>query len=164
MNIPKTNGTEIISDKPTLREAIAENKCSLFEADLTKAELHFADLSVSNLYKANLENTNLMGANLERANLQNANLTNTNLRHVDARWIRISEDVEILFRMDCCIWPVTIFHKKVMIGCKDFTFEEILNMTEEKAESIHEGAGKRWKRWGRGLKNNVLDIIESGIS
>lgn len=163
MNIKKMNGTEIVSDKPTLREAVEDNKASLFGSDLTGVELHYANLSLTNFYEANLERANLLGANLERANISKANLTDTNLRHVDARWLRMSEDVEVLFRMDCCVWPVTIFHKKVMVGCKDFTFDEILNMTDVKAEAIHEGAGKRWNRFGNTLKMAVKDIINTGL-
>ena len=36
-------------------------------------------------------------------------------------------------------------------------------MTEEKAKSINEGAGKRWKRFGNTLKTAILDIQSSGI-
>jgi len=36
-------------------------------------------------------------------------------------------------------------------------------MTEEKAEEIHEGAGKRWKRFGNTLKSAIKDIQDSGI-
>ena len=75
----------------------------------------------------------------------------------------MDEDKEILFRMDCCVWPITIWHNKVHIGCKEFEFSEILEMTEEKAESINEGAGKRWKRFGNTLKTAILDIQNSGI-
>ena len=62
----------------------------------------------ANLFWENLENANLENANLAWANLSNANLENANLKHVDARSLRMSEEKEILFRMDCCLWPITI--------------------------------------------------------
>lgn len=65
MNIKKINGTEIVSDKSTLREAVEENKASLFGSDLTGVELHYANLSLTNFFEANLERANLLGANLE---------------------------------------------------------------------------------------------------
>ena len=97
--------------------------------------------------EAEQNKANLKAANLFQANLFQANLEEANLRHVDARYLCLSEK-EILFRMDCCSYPVTIWHGVVMIGCKDFSFQEILDMTEEKAEKIHEGFGLLWKRWG----------------
>ena len=99
----------------------------------------------------------------QSANLESANLENANLVHVDSRNLQLDEDKEILFRMDCCVWPITIWHNKVHIGCKEFEFSEILEMTEEKAESINDGAGKRWKRFGNTLKTAILDIQSSGI-
>ena len=137
-------------------------------ANLESANLESANLESANLYRANLKfanlyRANLYRANLESANLESANLENANLVHVDSRNLQLDEDKEILFRMDCCVWPITIWHNKVHIGCKEFEFSEILEMTEEKAESINDGAGKRWKRFGNTLKTAILDIQSSGI-
>ena len=136
---------------------------NLESANLESANLDFANLESANLKFANLYRANLYRANLESANLESANLENANLVHVDSRNLQLDEDKEILFRMDCCVWPITIWHNKVHIGCKEFEFSEILEMTEEKAESINDGAGKRWKRFGNTLKTAILDIQSSGI-
>ncbi len=136
---------------------------NLYRANLDFANLESANLESANLKNANLDFANLYRANLDFANLESANLESANLVHVDSRNIRLDEDKEILFRMDCCVWPITIWHNKVHIGCKEFEFSEILEMTEEKAESINEGAGKRWKRFGNTLKTAILDIQSSGI-
>jgi len=159
---------KLTSEKETLKEVCEENNADLQDADLQNADLQNADLQNADLQNADLQNANLrfadlQNADLQNANLQNANLQDANLRHVDARHLRLSEDKEILFRLDCCVWPVTIFHGKVAIGCRDFTFDEILSMDEAEAESIHEGAGKRWKRFGNTLKMAISDIQNSGI-
>ena len=143
-----TNEILVIGEGDTESEAILNAIKNSFKPDE-----NFANLESANLYRANLN-----FANLYRANLESANLV-----HVDSRNIRLDEDKEILFRMDCCVWPITIWHNKVHIGCKEFEFSEILEMTEEKAESIYEGAGKRWKRFGNTLKTAILDIQNSGI-
>ena len=107
--------------------------------------------------------SDLVSKDMRFANMQNANMEGSLLTHIDARFLILSEDKEILFRMDCCVWAVTIWHKVVHIGCREFTFDDILNMDAEKAESIHEGAGKRWNRWGKTLKTAIQDIIDSGL-
>ena len=139
----------------------AENEILVFGEGDTESEA--IQDAIKNSFKPDENFANLESANLESANLKFANLKFANLVHVDSRNLQLDEDKEILFRMDCCVWPITIWHNKVHIGCKEFEFSEILEMTEEKAESINEGAGKRWKRFGNTLKTAILDIQNSGI-
>ena len=163
-----TNEIMVSGEGDTESEAILNAIKNSFKPDENFANLESANLESANLYRANLKSANLYranlkSANLESANLESANLENANLVHVDSRNLQLDEDKEILFRMDCCVWPITIWHNKVHIGCKEFEFSEILEMTEEKAESINDGAGKRWKRFGNTLKTAILDIQSSGI-
>ena len=157
--------TENLAFLDAIKNAFDPSKQSanLVKADLSWANLFWANLSRANLESANLVKANLSWANLFWANLSWANLESANLKHIDARCLQLSEEKEILFRMDCCVWPITIWHNVVSIGCKDFSFEEILKMTEDTAEKIEQGAGKRWKRFGNTLKTAIKDIQDSGI-
>ena len=75
VTIYKKDGTVLIeTDKPTLREAVLDNKADLRDADLSGASLCGADLRGANLSDADLCDAGLSGANLRGASLYGAEL------------------------------------------------------------------------------------------
>ena len=136
---------------------------NMSSANMSSADMSSADMSFANMSSADMSFANMSFADMRSADMRSADLEGSLLTHIDARFLQLNEDKEILFRMDCCGWAITIWHKVVHIGCKEFTFDEILNMDAEKAEAINEGAGKRWNRWGKTLKTAIQDIIDSGL-
>lgn len=153
----------------TSKKTIERNKAKLLganmqganlqNANLQNANMQGADMRYADMRYADMQGADMRDANMRYADMRGANLANCAMHHIDARDLMISEDAEILFRMDCCVWPVTVWHNVVHIGCEEFSFEDILKMTEKMAEEIHEGAGKRWKRFGKTLKSAIRDII-----
>jgi hypothetical protein len=74
------------------------------------------------------------------------------------RYVSRDDDAKIA-RLDVCEWPVTIQDTGIFIGCKTYTLEEILGMTEDKANLEHPAAGIRWRRWGKALQALALATL-----
>ena len=73
VTIYKKDGTVLIeTDKPTLREAVLDNKADLRDADLRGASLCGANLGGADLRGANLSDADLCDANLRWADLRDA--------------------------------------------------------------------------------------------
>ena len=139
-------------------------KANLAEADLTRANLAKANLAWANLTRANLTEANLTRANLTEANLAEANLTeanieNTSFKHADMRFCDRDDNAK-LAHLNVCEWPVSIQFDGVHIGCKTFTLEEIMNMTEEIAATHSDKAPIRWRRWGKAIQALAKATLE----
>ena len=91
VTIYKKDGTVLIeTDKPTLREAVLDNKADLRDADLSgaslcDANLRWADLRDANLCGASLSGASLYGADLRGANLSDADLCDAGLSGANLR-------------------------------------------------------------------------------
>jgi len=105
-----------------------------------------------------------IGADLTRANLAGANLTeanieNTSFKHADIRFCDRDDNAK-LAHLNVCEWPVSIQFDGVHIGCKTFTLEEIMNMTEEIAATHSGKAPIRWRRWGKAIQALAKATLE----
>ena len=120
-------------------------------AELNDAKLNDAELNRAELNDAKLNDAELNGAKLNGAELNGAELNGASFIAADMRWCDRDDDAKIA-RLDVCEWPVTIQDDGIHIGCKTFSLDEILAMTEEIAGTHHQKAPVRWRRWGKALQ------------
>lgn len=90
-------------------------------------------------------------AKLNGAELNGAEIAITSFVAADMRFCDRDDNAKIA-RMDVCEWPVTIQFDGIHIGCKCFSLDEIMNMTEEIAATHNSNAPIRWRRWGKALQ------------
>ena len=134
------------------------NGAELNRAKLNWAELNDAELNGAKLNDAKLNDAELNRAELNDAELNRAELNGANFHAADMRYCSRDEDAKIA-RMDVCEWPVTVQDTGVYIGCKIYTRQEIMEMTEEKAAQEHSAAPIRWRRWGKAVQALVVATL-----
>ena len=135
------------------------NWAKLNWAKLNEAELNGAELNGAKLNEAELNWAELNGAKLNEAELNGARIATTSFKHADMRNCDRDDDAKIA-RMDVCEWPVTIQFDGIHIGCRTFTLDEIMNMTEEIAAKHSDKAPIRWRRWGKALQELAKATLE----
>ena len=138
------------STKKCAEHAVA-NEVKLNGAELNGAELNGAELNGAELNDAELNYAKLNYAKLNGAELNYAKIGTTSFKHADMRNCDRDDDAKIA-RMDVCEWPVTIQFDGIHIGCKTFTLDQIMGMTEEIAATHSSKAPIRWRRWGKVLQ------------
>ena len=119
---------------------------NMSDSDMSGADMRGADMSGADMSGADMSDSDMRGANMSGADIENANFT-----HADMRCCHRDDDAK-LAHLNVCEWPVTIQFDGIHIGCKKFTLDEIMVMTEEIAESHHAAAPTRWRRWGKALQ------------
>ena len=112
-----------------------------------------------NLTEANLTRANLARADLTRTNLAWANIENTSFKHADMRFCGRDDNAK-LAHLNVCEWPVSIQFDGIHIGCKTFTLDKIMNMTEEIAATYSDKAPIRWRRWGKAIQALAKATLE----
>ena len=128
-------------------------------ADLTRTNLARADLTGADLTRADLTGADLTRADLTEANLTEANIENTSFKHADMRFCD-RDDSAKLAHLNVCEWPVSIQFDGIHIGCKTFTLDKIMNMTEEIAATYNDKAPIRWRRWGKAIQALAKATLE----
>jgi len=121
------------------------------DSDMSDSDMRGANMSGANMSGANMSGANMRGANMSGADMSGANIENANFTHADMRRCHRDDDAK-LAHLNVCEWPVTIQFDGIHIGCKKFTLDEIMVMTEEIAASHHAAAPTRWRRWGKALQ------------
>jgi hypothetical protein len=120
-------------------------------ANMSGANMSGANMSGANMSGANMRNANMRYANMSDSDMSGSNIENANFTHADMRRCHRDDDAK-LAHLNVCEWPVTIQFDGIHIGCKEFTLDEIMVMTEEIAASHHAAAPTRWRRWGKALQ------------
>ena len=98
-----------------------------------------------------LRGADMSDSNMSDSNMRDSDIENANFTHADMCLCR-RDDAAKLAHLNVCEWPVTIQFDGIHIGCKKFTLDEIMVMTEEIAASHHAAAPTRWRRWGKALQ------------
>ena len=100
----------------------------LRSADLRSADLCYANLRYANLTSANLRYADLRYANFSYADLRSADLTYADLRYANLRYADLrSADgfTKTPIQIINTKYFITIFDKKVIWGCRTFSFDEV---------------------------------------
>ena len=128
---------------------------NLEDANLRGANLEDANLEGANLRGANLEGANLRGANLRGANLRGANLEDANLEDANL-WGCAGERSRIKSLFCSDVYPITYTAERLQIGCKNYSFEEWRNFSDEEISCMDSGALEFWRE----LKDFIFMTIE----
>lgn len=107
-------------------------------ANLEGADLRFANLRGADLEGANLRFANLEGVNLGWANLEGANLEGADIRHCKGDGVVIKNKPGLR-------WDVVYTKDVLAIGCKQHTYTEWAEFTDEEVAKMDPKALEFWR-------------------
>ena len=122
-------------------------KADLSGYNLTKADLRGTDLRNTDLIETNLEYTNLSEVNLEGADLFGADLREANLEGanlIGANFFNTVGNGKEIITLVLPMHIVNMTKHSIQIGCENHTYEEWINFSDSKIESMDNGALNWW--------------------
>jgi hypothetical protein len=120
-------------------------------ADMSFANMSFANMRFADMRSADMRFADMRSADMRSADMSSADIENTSFVHSDMRFCNRDENAK-LAHLNVFEWPVSIQFDGIHIGCKRFSLEEILAMTEEIAATYNSKAPVRWRRWGKAIQ------------
>jgi uncharacterized protein YjbI with pentapeptide repeats len=109
--------------------------------DLRSVDLRYADLRYVDLRYTDLRYTYLRGAQLSGTQLGGADLRSVDLRGVDLRGAKNGDkELKKCKTVIGLHWNIMLFDEVVTVGCKEYTFKEWLNFSNEEIQEMDRNA------------------------
>lgn len=119
---------------------------NLSDVNLTGSNLIFTNLTGSNLTFANLSDVILKGAKLTGVNLKDAILTGANLKGINlCHALGNNKEIRNMDEGEPLTYSVTYTSDVIQIGCKNHSYRQWANFTDEQIDSMDSLALAFWK-------------------